>query len=123
MARMHAMGVAANAHDSDAFLQAFVHSPRLVFVINGRVILGYAALRKQQLAWWRKGASRARHEPSGPVRFDDLARGLVLTTSQMTSRRTGADGRLQAGSFAVTSLWQLQHGEWRIVYAHESWSR
>jgi len=122
-ARMHAMRVAANAHDTDAFLKPFLHGPQLVFVVNGRVIRGYAALHAQQLKWWSHGTSDVRYTPAGPTRFDDLAPGVVVTTRQLVSRRTGADGKQQQGTFTVTSLWKRLHGEWRIVYAHESWSR
>lgn len=122
-ARMDAMMAAANVHDTDGFLKPFVHGPQLVFVVNGRVIRGYAALRAQQLKWWHKGASGARYTQSGPTSFDDLAPGVVVTTQQLSSRRSGADGKLQRGTFTVTSLWKRRHGEWRIVYAHESWSR
>lgn len=119
-ARMKAMGEAARAHDAKAFMQAFAHSPDLVFVVNGRVIHGYDALLAQQEKWWRHGASDVRYKPDGPTLFQDLTPGLVLTTSRMTSRRTGADGKVQTGSFAVSDLWKLRNGAWHIVYAHES---
>lgn len=43
-----AMDAAANAHDTDRFMAPFLRSDALVFVINGRVIHGWDALRDQQ---------------------------------------------------------------------------
>ncbi len=121
--RIDAMDAAANTHDADAFLKPFVHGPQLVFVINGHVIRGWDALHAQQLKWWHNGKSDAHYAHTAPVRFMDLAPGVVVTTEELDSRRTGPDGKVQTGTFVVTNLWKRDGGNWRIVYAHESWAR
>lgn len=122
-AQMDAMSVAAKAHDTDAFLKPFLRGPRLVFVINGQVIRGWDALHAAQLKWWRNGASDARYAQTSPTSFLDVAPGVVVTTQQLESERTGPDGKPQKGAFAVSSVWRHQRSGWRIVYASESWAR
>lgn len=121
-AQTRAMEAAANAHDTDGFLKPFLHGPRLIFVINGHVIRGYEALHAQQMKWWKHGTTDAQYTQTSPMRFMDLAPGVVATTQQFTSRRTGPNGKVQTGTFAVTNLWKRESGHWRIVYGHESWA-
>lgn len=120
---MAKMKVAANAHDTNAFLAPFLHEQSLVFVVNGVVIHGWQALHEQQLKWWKDGKSDAVYTPVGPTEFQQLAKGLVLATRSLSSRRRGPDGKIQTGKFAVTEIWRQLPQGWRIVYAHESWQR
>lgn len=120
---MAKMEVAANAHDTDRFLQPFLHDPSLVFVVNGMVIHGWQALHEQQRKWWKHGKSDATYTQVGPTQIQQLAKGLVLTTRSLSSRRTGPDGKTQTGKFAVTEIWRQLPQGWRIIYAHESWQR
>jgi SnoaL-like domain len=122
-ARIDAMGVAANAHDTDAFMKPYLHGPQLVDVVDGRVIRGWDALHAQQMKWWHGGKSDAHYRHTAPTRFLDLAPGVVATTEALGSRRTGPDGKVQTGAFVVTNIWQRRGGAWRIVYAHESLAR
>lgn len=122
-AKIDAMAVAANAHNADEFLKPFTHGPRLVFVINGQVIRGWSALHAAQLKWWRNGASDARYTQVGPTSFMDLAPGVVVTTQEMESQRTGPDGKTQKNTFAVSDVWRRQRSGWRVAYAIESWAR
>jgi ketosteroid isomerase-like protein len=122
-AQIDAMELAAKAHDTDGFLKPFLHGPQLVFVINGQVIRGWNALHAAQLKWWRNGASDARYTQTSPTSFMDVAPGVVVTTQQLASQRTGPDGKTQKGTFAVSSVWRRQRNGWRIVYASESWAR
>ncbi len=116
-------GLAANAHDTDRYLATFLHSPTLVFVINGRVIRGFDSLREQQLKWWKEGKSDVVYTELAPPEFVSLGKDSVLVTEQLASRRTGPDGKPMEGKFAVTSLWQHLREGWRVTYAHESWER
>lgn len=122
-AETNAMEAAANAHSTDGFLKPFLHGPQLVFVINGQLIRGYRALHAQQLKWWKHGKSDARYTQTAPMQFMDLAPDVVATTQRFISRRTGPDGKVQTGTFAVTNIWRLAGGRWQIVYGHESWAR
>ena len=122
-AKIDAMTVAANAHDADEFLKPFTRGPRLVFVINGQVIRGWNALHAAQLKWWRNGASHARYTQLSPTSFMDLAPGVVVTTQEMESQRTGPDGKTQKNTFAVSAVWRRGRNGWRVAYASESWAR
>ncbi len=117
------MQVAANAHDTDAFLAPFLHDPSLVFVVNGIVIHGWQALHEQQRKWWKHGKSDAVYTPVGPIEFQRLAKDVMLTTRSLSSRRAGPGGKIQTGQFAVSEIWRRLPQGWRIVYAHESWQR
>jgi uncharacterized protein (TIGR02246 family) len=117
------MEKAANAHDTDAFLEPFLHDPALVFVINGEVIQGWEQLHAAQLKWWKNGKSDAVYTQMGATQFTDVAPGVVLTTQRLSSTRTGPDGKPATGQFAVTDVWHSGPDGWRIIYAHESWAR
>lgn len=122
-ALMATMQKAANAHDTDAFLEPFLHDSSLVFVINGEVIHGWDALHAAQLKWWNNGKSDAVYTQLAETQFTDLASGVVLTTQRIGSKRTGPDGRPVTGTFAVTDVWRSGPTGWHIIYAHESWAR
>lgn len=117
------MSQAANRHDTGAYMALFQKSPNLIFAIDGRIIRGWAALRAQQLAWWKNGKSDAVYTATAAPEFDTLAPDTVLVTQQMSSRRTGAGGKTSLGTFVVTSVWKRLPEGWRIVYSHESWAR
>lgn len=117
------MSQAANAHDTDAYMALFQTSSNLVFAIDGRIIRGWDALRTQQLVWWKNGKSDVVYTATATPEFDMLAPAAVLVTQQMSSRRTGTDGKPSLGTFVVTSVWKRLPEGWHIVYAHESWAR
>lgn len=114
---------AANAHDTDAYMAFFRKSPDIVFAINGRIIHGWDALHAQQSIWWKNGKSDVVYTATAAPAFDTLAPDTVLVTQQMSSRRTGVDGKPSLGTFVVTSIWKLLPEGWRIIYAHESWAK
>ena len=120
--QMETMDAAAKSHDADGFLKYYEHGPQLVYVINGRIIHGWDALHAQQLKWWHNGNSDVHYAYTAPIGFTDVSPSVAVTTEQLSSRRTGPDGKLQSGNFVVTSIWKRQHGEWQVVYAHESWA-
>ncbi|MGH9522558.1 MAG: YybH family protein [Terriglobales bacterium] len=120
---MHEQMLAAKAHDTDRFLATYAHDSTLVFVINGQVIRGYDSLREQQLKWWSQGKSDVVYTQQAPPQFMQLGPKTVLVTAELASRRTLPDGKTSEGTFAVTSIWQRLSDGWRVVYAHESWTR
>ncbi len=119
---MDRMKEAANAHDTDRFMAAYLHQPTLVFVINGTVIHGWDALHKQQLKWWHHVNSDVVYTQTAPTEFEQIGSDLVVTTRTLNSRRTGPDGKISTGHFAVTLIWRKLAEGWRIVYSHESWA-
>lgn len=114
---------AANAHDTDAYMAFFRKSTNLVFAINGRIIRGWEALHAQQSIWWKHGKSDVVYTATAAPIFDTLAHDTVLVTEQMSSHRTGTDGKPSIGTFVVTSVWKHLPEGWRIVYGHESWAK
>lgn len=120
---LHEQMVAANAHDTDRFLAAFVHDATLVFVINGQVIRGFDTLREQQLKWWNQGKSDVVYSEQVPPQFLRLGRDTILVTQQLASSRTSPEGKPDERKFAVTAIWQRFRDGWRVIYAHESSAR
>ena len=114
------MMVAANAHDADRFLAAYLHDSTLVFVFNGVVTVGFDNVRALQLKWWNGGKSDVVYSHAGPTDFLVLAPDVIVATQPLASRRTTAAGEVQTGEFAVTMVWQKQRRGWRIVRVHES---
>ena len=116
--KLQEMLAAANAHDTDRHLAAYLHSPDLVFVVNDQVIHGWDALRVQQLKWWQNGKSDAVYSVLGTPQYTMLAPGLVAQTYSLDSHRAGDDAH--GAHLGVTDVWQQGAEGWRIVYAHES---
>ena len=115
--------VAANAHDTDRFLQTFVHDSTLVQVFNGEVTLGYPAVRALQLRWWQNGRSDVVYRRAAPPSFLVLDAGAVVVTELLTAERTAADGQVARRTIAVTMVWQKRAEGWRVAYQHESSAR
>lgn len=114
------MLAAANAHDTDRHLAAYLRSPELVFVVNDRVIHGWDALRAQQLEWWQYGKSDAVYAPIGTPEYTMPSPGVVVQTYFLDSHRSGATGTTHGAHLGVTDVWRRMGDGWRIVYAHES---
>ena len=114
---------AANAHDTDRFLRAYLHSPQTIFIVNGATVRGFDALRAQQLKWWKNGKSDVVYREVEQREFLALDRDAVLTTQYLSAHGTGVDGRPRDDHGVITSLWHRTPDGWRVTYAHESWSR
>jgi ketosteroid isomerase-like protein len=114
------MKTAAQAHDVDAHLAFYIHSPTLLFVINGEAIRGWEALRQKQREWWQNGKSDVVYQLVDSVDYRMPAPGLVIQTYFLASRRTNAGGSTRESRLGVTALWQKRAEGWRIIYAHES---
>ena len=120
---LHQQRLAANAHDTDAFLQTYLHDDSLVFLIDGRVIRGFDALHQQQLKWWKDGKSDVVYTERAKPEIVTLDSQTALVTEQMASRRTMPDGKVSEGQFVVTTIWHKLPAGWRVTYGHESWTR
>jgi hypothetical protein len=64
---LHEQALAADAHDTDRFLAAFLHDDSLIFVINGQLIRGFNSLHEQQLKWWNNGKSDVIYTQLAPL--------------------------------------------------------
>jgi uncharacterized protein (TIGR02246 family) len=114
------MQVAANAHDTDRFLAAYLHDSTLVLVFNGVVTTGFDQVRSLQLKWWNNGRSDVVYRKLGPTGFRVLTPDIVLAIDTMASSRSDSTGTVHTGEFAVTMIWEKRPEGWRIVHAHES---
>lgn len=114
------MKTAAQAHDVDAHLAFYVHSPTLLFVINGEAIRGWEALRQKQREWWQNGNSDVVYQLVDSVDYRMPTQGLVVQTYFLASHRTDAGGNTRESRLGVSALWQKRAEGWRIIYAHES---
>jgi len=112
--------LAANAHDTDRFLAAYLHGPTLVFVFNGIVTKGWNNLEALQLKGWNNGKSDVVYAQRAASQFTVLGPDIAVVTDPMVSRRTLPDGQESSGEFTVTMVWQRRPEGWRIVQAHES---
>jgi uncharacterized protein (TIGR02246 family) len=115
--------LAANAHDTDRFLAAYLHDSTLVFVFNGMVVNGFTNLRQLQFKAWNSPKTDAVYTVRGPDSYTALSPSVVLATSLLASRRTQPTGEVQTANLVVTMVWQKRPEGWRIVQAHESTSR
>lgn len=112
---------AAKAHDTGRFMAPFLHSPSLVFIIDGMLITGWKPLYAQQLKWWNHGKSDWQYSESSPGEFMRLAPGVELTTWRVNAWRVLANGKTTASALVVSYVWRRLPQGWRIVYGHESW--
>ena len=114
------MMTAANAHDTDRFMAAYLRDPSFVFVINGTVMNGWDAVRAQQLKWWNNGKSDVVYSYVGKPEFTVLSSDAAVVTERMSARRTLANGQTTTGELAVTMAMQKRPEGWRAVQVHES---
>lgn len=114
------MMAAANAHDTDRHLAAYLRSPSLVFVVNDEAIHGWDALRVRQREWWQDGKSDATYQLAGAPEYTVVAPGVVVETYFLVSRRSAPGGGVREGRLGVTDVWHKGADGWRIVSAHES---
>ncbi len=112
--------VAANAHDADRFLTAYLHDSTFVMIFNGSVTQGFQAVRELQLKAWNNGATDVVYTQRAPVTYRELSPTVVLATMLLTSRRTLPTGEVRTGDLTVTMAWQKRPEGWRIVQLHES---
>lgn len=116
------MLLAANAHDTDRFMVAFVQSPELVFTIHDMTIIGWKELREQQLKWWDYGKAKVQYaERTTPI-FRPLGQDLVVTVQSLTARTSLPDGTTRNKNLSFTAIWKKLPQGWRIVVAHESFA-
>ena len=114
------MLLAANAHDTDRYMTAFLRGPGLVFSFNGTIIQGWPELEAQQRKWWNNGKSDVVYSERRPSIITVLSRDAAVLTMELESRRTASNGQLAVGTAVVTMVYQKRPEGWRVVQAHES---
>jgi len=117
---MNEMVEAANAHDTDRFMALYERSPALLLTFDDQTLVGWQAVRDQQLQWWNDGATdavyRLRTEPKITIISPDVA----ATVQSLEVAATGPDGKKGTVRVIATSIWKKRPEGWRIVLAHES---
>ena len=97
------MGAAANARDVERHVGFYAHDDWVVFIFNGEPTIGWQAIRDKQREVWRNGASDVVYTMQGKPIFLVAARGVVVTTIFLKSRRTMPNGQVADGKFAISS--------------------
>ena len=120
LAALANMGAAANAHDVDGHVGFYAHDASTVLIFNGEAIVGWETIRAKQREWWSDGKTDVVYTVQGKPEVRMLKADLAVTTVFMTSRRTGPNGEVKDGRFAVSALWQRRPEGWRVIYSHES---
>ncbi len=111
---------AANAHDTERYMKAFVRAPSTVFSFNGVELDGWEAIEAQQLKWWNYGKSDVVYTLHGTPRIEALSPESAVVTMALESRRTLPTGQPAVGGAIVTMAVRKLPEGWRIVQGHES---
>jgi ketosteroid isomerase-like protein len=109
---------AANAHDTDRFLQSYLHDSSLVMIFNGHATVGYDSVRAQQLRAWTN--SDVVYTQRAPMHVTWLGEDLVVVTDPLRSRRTLPTGEVRHTDFWATMVIERRAEGWRIVHLRES---
>ncbi|MGD0492958.1 MAG: nuclear transport factor 2 family protein [Steroidobacteraceae bacterium] len=120
LAALAEMGAAANAHDVDRHVGFYAHDASTTLIFNGESVVGWEAIRAKQREWWGDGKTDVVYTVQGKPEVRMLKADLAVTTLFMRSRRTGPNGEVKDGRFAVSALWQRRAEGWRVIYSHES---
>lgn len=126
MPSFEAMQAAANVHDADAHVGYFARDPNLIFMINGRRIVGWEAVLDQQRKWWPNGRIVPGSGTEVPYRltagpdFIVLGPGSALVSFMLDAPKTDQTGTRINRTLAISHLWQKRPEGWRVTYAQES---
>ena len=124
MPSFEAMQAAADVHDADAHIAFLANDPNLIFVINGRRIIGWKTVLDQQRKHWpeRIPAWSGTGIPYGRVGPDFIVLGpdSALLSFVLVYPKTDAAGRRIDRTLAISHLWRKRPEGWRVIYVHES---
>lgn len=126
MPAFEAMQAAANVHDADAHVAFLANDPDLIFVVDGRRIIGWDAVLQQQREWWPDGRIPATSSKEIPYRlvaepdFIVLDSNSALLSFVLDISKTNAAGVRIDRTMAISQLWRKRPEGWRVTYVHES---
>ena len=112
------MTQAANSLNADAFFEYILDSGKCVIIQNGDLF----KTRQEALAAVKRGfvsltkLERQIDNPQVMVISPELA----LLTGEGTTNATLADGRVMTSHFAVSLIFQLKDGQWKVLHGHYS---
>lgn len=105
-AHLDEMLLAANAGDTDRFMVAFVQSPDLVFTIQDLTLVGWEALREQQLQWWDYGNSKGEYTQRTAPIIKHLAQNCAVTVQALAASSPLPDGTRRSRHLSFTAIWK-----------------
>ena len=111
---------AANAHDTNRFMAAYVPDESLIVTFDDMTMRGWNAVRDQQLEWWDGGKSDAVYSLRSAPEIKVIGPDVAATLQSMDVSSTGPNGVKSTVSVVATSIWKKLPEGWRIVLAHES---
>jgi uncharacterized protein (TIGR02246 family) len=117
---LSAMQDAANAHDTDRFMNWYLHDNSLVITFDGDTMRGWQAIRDQQLAWWDNGKSKAVYREEQRPEITMQGSDIATTVQWLEVSGPTVDNKAKPARLVVTSVWKQRPEGWRIVLAHES---
>jgi ketosteroid isomerase-like protein len=112
------MTAAANSLNADAFFEYILDSAKGVIIQNGTLF----ETRQEALEAVKRGflgiakLERQIESPQVTVVSPELA----LLTGEGTTHATFADGRETTTHFAVSLIFQLKDGQWKVLHGHYS---
>lgn len=119
-AALSAMKDAANAHDTDRFMNWYLHDRSLVITFDGETMRGWQTIRDQQLAWWENGKSKAVYSEERRPQITMQAATVATTVQWLKVNAPTVGTKAKPARLVVTSVWKQRPEGWRIVLAHES---
>jgi uncharacterized protein (TIGR02246 family) len=111
---------AANAHDTNRFMAAYVPDESLIVTFDDMTMRGWKAVRDQQFEWWNGGESDAVYSLRSVPEIKVIGPDVAATLQSMDVSSTGPNGVKSTVSVVATSIWKKLPEGWRIVLAHES---
>ncbi len=112
------MTQAANSLNADAFFEYILDSDKCVIIQNGTLF----KTRQEALEAVKRGfvniakLERQIDNPEVTVISPELA----LLTGEGTTNATLADGRMMTSHFAVSLIFRLKDGQWKVLHGHYS---
>lgn len=109
---------AANRLDTDAFFASIVDSDETRIIQDGRLF----KTRAEAMAAVRAGSQGVAKvdRQYDNLHVTVLAPGVALLTAEGATAATLQDGRSFGGRFAVSLLFVLRDGEWKLFHGHYS---
>jgi uncharacterized protein (TIGR02246 family) len=111
---------AANAHDTNRFMAAYITDESLIVTFDDMTMRGWKAVRDQQFEWWNGGKSDAVYSLRSAPEIKVIDPDVAATLQSMDVSSTGPNGVKSTVSVVATSIWKKLPEGWRIVLAHES---
>ena len=112
------MTQAANSLNADAFFEYILDSGKCVIIQNGNLF----KTRQEALEAVKRGfvsLTKLERQIDNP-QVTVISPELALLTGDGTTNATLTDGRVMTSHFAVSLIFQLKDGQWKVLHGHYS---